>query len=118
MMQSTFKALLVGLAISLSLPAFADRDHDEGERHWRHHHRHDHDRGYYRGGYGGPGCRVEGWFDRAGYYRERQICPEARVVMPYPPLPPARVAIFPPMPPAVVLQPPSVMIQPPGVYIR
>ena len=103
------KAVFVCLAISLSLPSFADHDHyDRGEHRGHHHHRHGYDG--YRGGYSGysdPGCRVEGWYDRGGYYRERQVCPGARVGLP-----------FPPPPPTVFLQPPSVIIQPPGVYFR
>jgi len=106
MKQHAIRAAFVCLAVSFSLPSLADhRGHGEG-RHWKHHHRHDHDR--YYGGHAGPGCRVEGWYDRGGYYRERQVCREPRVVgMP-----------FPPMPPAVLLQPPSLVIQPPGVYFR
>lgn len=99
------RAAFVCLALSLSLPSFADHDHYDRHEHRGHHHRHDYDS--YRGGYGDPGCRVEGWYDRGGYYRERQVCRGARVGLP-----------FPPAPPAVYLQPPSVIIQPPGVYFR
>jgi len=99
------RAAFACLAIFLSLPSYADHGHHDRHGHRDHHHRHDYDS--YRGGYGGPGCRMEGWYDRRGYYRERQVCRGASIGMPYPP-----------MPPAVFLQPPSVVIQPPGVYIR
>jgi hypothetical protein len=102
--------ILAGL---MALPSYAHRDGDEWRGH-RHHeyrhleHRHHHDAypGPYARPYARPGCWIEGGYDRAGYYRERQVCREARVVVPMLP------------PPAVVFQPPSVLIQPPGVYLR
>lgn len=91
------------LAGMLALPAQAHRNDDEwrGHRHreYRHHHE-----PYPR--YAGPGCWIEGGYDRAGYYRERQVCREARVALPLLP------------PPAVLFQPPSVLIQAPGIYVR
>lgn len=108
MKHRIFRTVFACLAISLSLPSFAGHGHhDRHDRHGyrEHHHRHGYDS--YRGGYGGPGCRIEGGYDRRGHYRERQICRGASIGMPYPP-----------MPPAVFLQPPAVVIQPPGVYFR
>jgi hypothetical protein len=107
MKHRAIKAAFVCLAISLSLPSLADRDHHQRHHHRDHHHRHGYDSYGYASGYADPGCRVEGWYDRGGYYHERQVCRGARVGMP-----------FPPPPPAVFLQPPSVIIQPPGVYFR
>ena len=106
MKHRAIKAAFVCFAISLSLSSFAGHGHHERHHHHRdHHHRHGYDG--YRSGYADPGCQVEGWYDHAGYYRERQVCWGVRVGMP-----------FPPPPPAVYLQPPAVIIQPPGVYFR
>lgn len=110
MKNCSLKPLLSAFAIALSLPALADRDDHErhGHRHYRDHHHHDH---HYRGAYRESPCRVEGWYDGGGYYRERQVCREDRVRISGP-------AVFLPPPPAVFLQPPSVVIQPPGVFLR
>lgn len=112
MTRSTLKVLLSSLAIAVSMPVFADRgDHDRHEhRHYRDH-RHDHRHDHYRGGYRDAPCRIESWYDRDGYYRERRVCREARVSIPGP-------AVFLPPPPALFVQPPSVVIQPPGVFFR
>jgi hypothetical protein len=45
-------------------------------------------------------CRVEGWYDRDGYYHERRVCPEPEAVINIPL----------PFPPGIPL--------PPGVHIR
>lgn len=102
------KILLLCLAFAVSAPSLADRDDDDDE--WRggrehleyrrnhHHHHQKHHRHYVN-----TPCRVEGWYDRHGYYHERQSCRETRVRMPGPTL---------------MLAPPSVIIQPPGIYIR
>lgn len=108
MKRCSLKVLLSSLAIAISMPVLADRDDHDRHDH-RHHrdHRHDH----YRGGYRDAPCRVESWYDRAGYYRERRVCREERVSIPGP-------AVFLPAPPAIFVQPPSLVIQPPGVFFR
>lgn len=118
--RTILRALAASLALLVAMPSFADRDHHRHghDDHWkhrghRHHHHHHRDYGYRA--YGDSGCRVEGWYDRGGYYRERQVCREQRVGLPFPPAP---AVLMPPVPPAVVLQPPSVVIQPPGIYVR
>ncbi len=103
MTRHPVKVVLASLLLALSVPAFAD-----GDGH-RHHHKHKHHRHYghdhYRDDYRGGPCRVDGWYDRHGHYRERSVCGESRVMVPVPA-------------PAIYLQPPSVVIQPPGVYLR
>lgn len=120
--RTILQALVASLALLVAMPSFADRDHHrhghDDHGHWkhrghRHHHHHYRHHDAYRA-YGDPGCRLEGWYDRGGYYRERQVCREMRVGLPLPP--PA--ILLPPAPPAMVLQPPSVVIQPPGIYVR
>ena len=98
---SPVKVVLVSLLMALSVPTFAD---DDEHRHHHKHHRH-HDHAYYRDDYRGGPCRVDGWYDRHGYYRERRVCGESRVMVPVPA-------------PSIYLQPPSLVIQPPGVYLR
>lgn len=103
------KALVAGLLLVVALPTMADDD--DGWRHRKHHHHHRHHHDHYRGDdYRGP-CRIEGWYDRYGDYRERRVCRErggSRVMVPMMPM----------MPPAVHIQPPALILQPPGVYVR
>lgn len=100
-MKSSFlKSLLASLVISISMPAFADRD--DHERHGHRHYR-EHGNNHHRGDYRNGPCRVEGWYDRHGYYQERRVCRESRVSIPGP---------------TVYVQPPSFVIQPPGIYLR
>lgn len=119
--RSVRQALVASLILLVAAPSFAGHDHHRDWRgdddRWKHrgHRHHHHHRDYGYRAYGDPGCRVEGWYDRAGYYRERQVCREMRVGLPFPPAP---AVLLPPVPPAVVLQPPSVVIQPPGIYVR
>jgi hypothetical protein len=133
-MQHFVKALLVFMAIVVTVPAFAgryDEGRDRGEWSNDHEHRHDRDRyeqerydrereqaRYERERYErerererewemereremerhrhSP-CRVEGWYDRDGYYHERRVCPEPAVEINVPlPLPPGI-----PLPPGV-----------------
>lgn len=96
------KLLFLCLTFVISAPSRADRnDHewrnDRGYGNHRHHHNH-----HYRRQADGP-CRIEGWYDRYGYYRERQICREARISAPGPTL---------------MIAPPTLFVQPPGIFIR
>ena len=99
---SAIRGIFVFLAITVSTPGFADYS----EREWRserRHREHRHHHAHQRGGYWDAPCRVEGWYDRHGRYRERQICQESRVNI---------------APPALMLAPPSIVIQAPGFYLR
>ncbi len=103
MKRFAIRAIFACLAITLSVPVYADRD-DHGwrseRRHGKHrHHHHDH----YRDVYQSSPCRGDGWYDHHGRYRERRVCQEARVSMPAP---------------ALMLAPPSIVIQAPGIYLR
>lgn len=103
MKRSVIRAIFACLAITLAAPTFADRnDHEwrSERRHGKHrHHHHDH----YRSAHWASPCRVDGWYDHHGRYRERQICQESRVSIPAP---------------ALMLAPPSIVIQAPGIYLR